>query len=366
VVEKKNLFGNWMVLKILMVLSFMFFVVIKLRVWGYKIGVFKRYRLNCLVISIGNIVVGGSGKTAFVQTLCNVLKDKFNRKSVVLLRGYGPLVQSSRFKVQGLENERLTQMVDEEVILRENLQSVPVLIGKDRVKNARIAIEKLEADVLILDDGYQYLKLHRNLNVILLKAPSVLEEKFVLPRGLLREPYTHLDRADVLIITDTDRVSDTQMRKIDNFLGSLNYSALNLHAIYTPFSLFDVVKGEEKGLKYADGKRFLAVCGIGDPASFRHSLEKVNLEIAEWINYPDHHAYDKKNAENILQLFKKTKSDSIITTQKDIYKLYLCLNGFVKENIKEILALKVKLELEDESKNKLYGRLHNIFNSKIS
>jgi len=351
VVKKKNLKGSKIILAILGIFSCIFYLVIKLRILVYKIGLFKTYNFNKPIISIGNIVVGGSGKTPFVELLYDILKNRFNQNVAVLLRGYGAKVNAGD----------PTSIIDEEMVLKKNLKGVHILSGKNRVKNHRLAIDKLSVDSLILDDGFQHLRLNRDLDIVLLK-PNLLEERFLLPAGLLREPFWHLKRAKVFVITDIDRASKENIEHLSNFLYKINPPALILSARYIVSGLFDIKEDEEKPLESKIEKSFLGVCGIADPGSFKYSLSKLGLRLSLFIDYPDHYEYKKKDIDYIIDSASNVNLSYIITTQKDIYKFYPYLDEFTKADIK-VLALKIKLELEDRDQDKLYDKLSIIFNS---
>ncbi len=361
IVNKEKLFAYKYVLYILWIFSFIYGFSIKLRILFYKFKIFRKYYFDKPVISIGNIIVGGSGKTAFAQILHKFLKNRFKISSAILLRGYGAKIQITDYRLQVTENTVKKNMVDEEAMLRQNLKNATILVGKNRVANAEFAFKKLNFDCVILDDGYQYLRLHKSLNIVLLKATSILEEEFLLPRGLLREPYSHLDRADILILTDTDRVLTEDLNTIKNFIKSFVFSIDILSAVYQFEAVWDLVT--EKECKYYDkDEKYLAISGIGDPESFLHSLSKQNFKLGGCITYPDHHSYCLEDIKYILQVAKSKDIYSIITTQKDAYKLKPYIDLFIKANLKNIFVLNVELQLEKNSEAILYDKLCNILN----
>lgn len=350
--------GKKIILLVLKILSYIYCGVVKLRLFLYKIGFFKTYNVDIPVISIGNISVGGSGKTAFTQTVSNLIKDEFNRKPAVLLRGYGAKVRSL--------NDNGMARIDEEEVLKENLNDIPILEGKNRVKNGKDAVRKFKSDCIILDDGFQYLKLKKDLNIVLVKPHTILEEKYLLPRGFLREPFTHLERADLVVVTDIDRVSGDKKESIQSYLHHFYPYKIVLYASYFPTQIYNIMEGKEENIESLKRKEFISFSGIGDPGSFRYSLKKQSLKIKSDITYGDHHNYNMEDIRDIINKTRELGLVDIVTTQKDICKINPYLNEFTNQDM-NLFVMKIELRLiEEKYRRELYDKLSNLFNNQIS
>jgi tetraacyldisaccharide 4'-kinase len=285
----------------------------------YSRGFVKSYKSSFNVISVGNLTVGGTGKTPFVIKLAQKLGEKGPRISV-LVRGYGD---------------------DEWRLIHESLGNVPVLIGRDRVKSARSLEAAGKVDTLILDDGYQHRALKRNANILLIDAANPFGNGCLFPRGILREPKSAIKYADIIVLTKTD-IAKYNVQYLRDMLG-MKFGKTNIFdAVHKPVCFFDIIKGGNIGVNTVKNKKICALSGIADSAYFRYIIKHLGGDIIEGINYGDHYSYTAKDLDYIQNKFDSKKCEFIITTEKDWIKLKK-LN--VKERGLKILVLRVEIEI---------------------
>jgi tetraacyldisaccharide 4'-kinase len=203
---------------------------------------------------------------------------------------------------------------DEPYMLASNLKDVVVLVDKDRVKSGRYAIEKFGCDTLLLDDGFQYWRLRgRRHDIVLIDCQQPFSNERLLPRGLLREPPSHLARASSIFITKSDGRTEELRRRI----GQLNPSAGIIECIHHPLYLEDVFTGHRVGLELLQGRKVAALSGIAEPESFEQSLVKLGAELVYTKSFADHHRFSQQELLNVINRSKKRQADTIVTTQKD-------------------------------------------------
>lgn len=268
----------------------------------------RTFRAAVPVVSIGNLTLGGTGKTPCVEYVARYLRDSGVRP-VILSRGYG--AEQSRN--------------DEAMVLEENLPDVPHLQGADRVALAMTAVEELDAEVLVLDDGFQHRRLQRDLEIVLLDATAPLAREAIFPRGLLREPISGLRRADLLILTRCDLASDPAEQVA--WLNRRFPGQPVAMAIHAPEALIGASEHDEPVETLANSP-VAAFCGIGNPEAFRSTLAAVGATPIAFRTFPDHHAYTRKDVEDLHRWAHELPDHvRIVTTQKDWVKLRLAELG---------------------------------------
>jgi tetraacyldisaccharide 4'-kinase len=283
-------------------------------------GFLKQQRIGCPVISVGNLTVGGTGKTPMVILLAGMLKDRGLRPAV-LSRGYGGknradvLVVSDGNRVLAGPEEA----GDEPVLIARRLGDVPVLAGPKRVITGRYALEHFNVDAILLDDGFQHRYLHRDLDIVLLDSRQPLGNGFLLPRGPLREPPSALGRAEVIAFT---RSGGGHAEPIDERLPSILSGRVILRTCVRPTSL-TTQDGEERPLSILQGKRVFAFAGIARPDSFRQTIESLGGIIAGFRAFPDHHRYRAEDLGRMESEAGLAKADILLATEKDLVKLSL-------------------------------------------
>ncbi|MDD4953476.1 MAG: tetraacyldisaccharide 4'-kinase [Candidatus Omnitrophica bacterium] len=288
-------------------------------------------RLGCKVISVGNITVGGTGKTTLVEYIARYLKDS-GHKVAILSRGYKRKSTSS-------EN-----MGDEPYMLSKNLSDIPVIVNKDRASGALRAIIEYQTDTVILDDGMQQWRLRKDLEIIAIDAVSPFGNRHLLPRGILREPLSGLKRADIFILTKSD-LAQNNIEEIKGLLGRVNPRAKIFESIHQPLGFYQIGGKEELFSPRAfTGKPAVIFCAIGDPDSFEKTIKNLGIEVALSFNFPDHHHYGQKDLERITKVAQARNIDLIITTQKDAARLDRQLQA-------RILVLRIGIKItKDEDK----------------
>ena len=283
----------------------------------YDVRVLSRRRLSCPVIGVGNITLGGTGKTLATLTICEWLLKREIRPAV-LSRGYGGNSSSPRLVFDG-ERLRLgpKEAGDEPFLLAASLPEARVLVGKDRRRSAEMAL-RLGAQVMVLDDGFQYWKLEKDFELVLVDALNPFGNGHLFPRGLLREPPASLRRAQAIWITHSDLVPREGLAALRETLGNLAPEAPIAETMHHPVALRDLVSGDRIGLWTLEGKRLLALSGLGNPLSFELLLQRLGAEVIP-ARFPDHHRYKE---DEIASLTKACGNASmIVTTAKDAVRL---------------------------------------------
>ena len=316
---------------ILFSLSKVYHVAIVLRRVLYNWRIFRDKTLGVQVIAIGNLTVGGTGKTPGVEKFARTLQSA-GRKVAILSRGYrskpAPLHRRLINKLLLREDQTPPRIVsdgksllldsemagDEPYMLASNLKDVVVLVDKDRVKSGRYAIEKYGCDTLLLDDGFQYWDLRgRRHDVVLVDRQQPFGNEHLLPRGTLREPHSHLARAHTIFITK----SDGNTAALRGRITKLNPTAPIIECVHQPLYFEDVFTGERVGLEFMAGKKVASLSGIAQPESFENSLVKLGSELVYSKRFADHHRFSQQEILNAINRAKKRQAEMIVTTQKD-------------------------------------------------
>lgn len=311
--------------------SKVFQVIVKLRLWLYNVRLLRDKTLGVQIIAIGNLTVGGTGKTPVVEKFARELRDA-GRNVAILSRGYrskpAPLHRKLINKILLRHDQTPPRVVsdgksllldsetagDEPYMLASNLKDVVVLVDKDRVKSGRYAIEKFGCDTLLLDDGFQYWRLRgRRHDVVLIDRQQPFGNEHLLPRGTLREPASHLMRAQTIFITKSDGNTAALRERI----ARLNTTAAIIECVHHPMYLEDVFTGERHVLDILRGKKVASLSGIAQPESFEQSLGKLGGELVYAKRFADHHRFTQQEIINAINRGKKRQAEIILTTQKD-------------------------------------------------
>lgn len=312
-------------------LSKVFKVAVKARRFLYDIRLLRDSTLGVQVIAIGNLTVGGTGKTPVVEKFARELQDQ-GRTVAILSRGYRskppPLTRRLLNKLFFREDATPPRVVsdgksllldsetagDEPYMLASNLKDVVVLVDKDRVKAGRYAIEKFGCDTLLLDDGFQYWKLAgRRRDIVLVDCQLPFGNEHLLPRGTLREPPSHLARADTIFITKSDGNTAALRERIRRW----NSTARLIECVHHPLYFEDVFTGERHGLELIRGRKVASLSGIAQPESFEASLVQLGAELVYSKRFADHHRFSQQEILNVINRSKKRQAQAIVTTQKD-------------------------------------------------
>ena len=312
-------------------LSWLFCAGVQTRLWLYRQRLFREHHPACLVISIGNLTVGGTGKTPVVEKFARTLKDH-GRSVAILSRGYKskkpPLFRRLQRKWLGLERRKPRTVHDgrrllldsrfagdEPYMLAKSLGNVIVLVDKNRVRAALYAIRELKCDTLILDDGMQYLTLRHRLDICLIDAQVPFGNEYLLPRGTLREPPANLRRASYIFITKTPPEGNAAL--IER-IRSYNRTAAIVECRHQPLYLQNLYdSADRRPLDHLRGKYIAAISGIARPESFEQSLVGLgaNLEITR--SFADHHRFTDKELQEFTARCSRRDLEFIVTTEKD-------------------------------------------------
>jgi len=331
VLEERKGAGHAAVRGVLFGFSKVFQVLVKARHFLYNFRILRDSTLGVQVIAIGNLTVGGTGKTPVVEKFARELRDQ-GRNVAILSRGYRskptPIHKWFINKVFLRDDTTPPRVVsdgksllldsemagDEPYMLASNLKDVVVLVDKDRVKSGRYAIEKFGCDTLLLDDGFQYWKLRgRRQDIVLVDRQQPFGNELLLPRGTLREPPSHLARASTIFITKSDGNTAELRRRI----AEVNPTAGIIECIHHPLYLEDVFTGQRLGLEYLNSRKVASLSGIAQPESFEQSLVQLQAELVYAKRFADHHRFTQQEIINAINRSKKRQAETIITTQKD-------------------------------------------------
>lgn len=256
------------------------------------------------IVSVGNLTMGGTGKTPLVEWLARWYRQQGIRVALIS-RGYGA--------VDGPKN-------DEALELEERLQDVPHVQNPDRVAAAVMAVEEFECQLILLDDAFQHRRIARDLDVVLLDAQCPFGHGHVFPRGTLREPPGGLARADVVGLTRADQVSEVERQSVRRFVEQTAPGAAWLELAHVAKYLWRA-GGTEERLDSLVGRRVAAFCGIGNPAAFGRTLADCGYEVAGWRTFADHHNYSRGDVEDISRWAANVRAEAVLCTHKDLVKL---------------------------------------------
>ncbi|HSQ57105.1 MAG TPA: tetraacyldisaccharide 4'-kinase [Gemmata sp.] len=287
---------------------------LRLASWPYGLGVRTRnalfsrgwrqaHRVPVPVVSIGNLTLGGTGKTPCVEYVARLYRD-LGVRVAILSRGYG-----------GSSGRN-----DEAIVLENNLPDVPHLQGADRLELATTAVEELETELLVLDDGFQHRQLHRDLDVVLIDATRPPMNDRLFPRGTLREPPGSLARAGAIVLTRCDQVPADELAELRAWVARRSPGKLVAATVHRPKDLLG--GNEAEPVERLRGRTVAGFCGIGNPTAFRGTLEVLGAEVVNFLSFPDHHSYTREDVAELERWAAAMPADAwIATTQKDWVKL---------------------------------------------
>ncbi|MBR1590130.1 MAG: tetraacyldisaccharide 4'-kinase, partial [Acidaminococcaceae bacterium] len=309
-------------------LSYVYGFGARVNLWMYEAGFLPRRKLDCCVISIGNITVGGTGKTPTAQRVAMIIKD-MGYRVVILNRGYRSHWDKPLGVVSDGKKIYMTsyEAGDEAYLMAKMMPGIPVVIGKNRDVTGRYAVEEMNAEVIIMDDGYQHWQLNRDLDIVLVDTLNLFGNGYLLPRGILREPLSHLDRADMFFFTKSDQSSLLTRTSLAENIRQYNTEAPIIESIHHAKEFVEIAdwyKGIQQNpvpLEDLKGKKVMVFSAIGNPSSFEQNVSGCGLDILEAIRYPDHHDYGMLEMQYIGERAAELQADALITTGKDAVKI---------------------------------------------
>jgi tetraacyldisaccharide 4'-kinase len=338
----------------LFLISILYSGIIRLRNLFYQTGLFKVRKLGCRVVSVGNITVGGTGKTPMVIMLANLLKEKGYRPAI-LSRGYRGkkkrrvnVVSDGKNLLMGPEKAG-----DEPALIAKSVSNIPVVTGKKRYLTGKFAIEHFGADVLILDDAFQHRSLFRNIDIVLLDEKRPFGNGFVIPRGELREPANELGRADIIVKTGIwgrgpeDRKQGSGISEqvaMNRGEWSEVWGQQAVASVYRAYRRpKDLLKADTEDvypLAYLNGKKICAFAGIARPDSFKKTIASVGGEVITFLSFPDHHVYTREDLDKLMRTVSESSAQIILTTEKDGIKLI-----DFPDFLRDIYQLRIEMEI---------------------
>ncbi|HEY5707058.1 MAG TPA: tetraacyldisaccharide 4'-kinase [Terrimicrobiaceae bacterium] len=335
-------------------LAVVYRLIVQLRLALYRNRLLRPRSLGCVVISVGNLTVGGTGKTPVVEMLARALQAG-GRRVAILSRGYKsvprPLLLrlwDAAFKKESVFAPRVVSdgnallldsrtAGDEPFMLANNLRGVVVLVDPDRVTSGRYAIEHFGADTLLLDDGFQYVRMRHGVEVALIDSQAPFGNEFLLPRGTLREPPGNLRRATHIFLT---KCADSNNAELVARVRKHNRTADIIECAHRPRHLRNLVTGEIKPLEFLSGLEIGSICGIAIPESFESALVALGAEVSVSKFYTDHHRFSVREIENFIRRCGRRGLTAIITTEKDAVRIPRILEPEVP-----IYYLRVEIEI---------------------
>lgn len=309
----------------------------------YGRGVLAHHRLAVPVVSVGNLTLGGTGKTPMVLHLARLLAG-CGRRPAVVSRGYGGRAKGPVNVVSDGQALLLPAALagDEPRLLAENLAGVPVLTGARRALVGQAAIATLGADLIVLDDGFQHLALHRDLDLVLFNAGGLLGNGRVFPGGPLREPFSALGRAHAFVITGVD---ETTSARATAFQGILRRAFPDRPVFSAGYRAEGIMRLNAAGPTLSrprETARLFAFCGLARPDTFRHSLAREGISAGGFAAFPDHHRYTPQDLAKLEQQALAAGANGLITTEKDAVKLTGAIRGLMP-----LYFLKVTMAVEE-------------------
>ncbi len=306
---------------VLTLLSYVYVAGLKLFLLPYSLGIRKQTQLPCPVICVGNLTTGGTGKTPTTQTLCRLLTLQ-GKRVVILNRGYGGQNEYGCAIVSDGKTVLLTaeQAGDEAYLLASTLHNIPVVVGKDRRVTGKLAYEKFRPDVIVLDDGMQFWQLHKDILLVLLNAAEPFDNGYPFPRGLLREPPSHLRRAGIILLTGTKRTTPDVLAETRERAEKLAPDTPIYEGNLAPKGLVSLRDEQEYTLDWLAGRPVAALAAIGNPAGFAALLTELGANVVGQYTFRDHQAVSREEWETAGRNAQEIGAEAIVTTEKDAVK----------------------------------------------
>jgi tetraacyldisaccharide 4'-kinase len=316
-------------------ISWLYRGIVQLRLRLYRNGLLKRTVLPCPVISIGNITTGGTGKTPMVIAVARILQ-KHGKRVAVLSRGYNrkDATKDSILIPADGKNIAVETVGDEPLLIAKKLRSVrsagienatadiaatspvgSVIVGRKRSLSGQLAIERLQSDIIVLDDGFQHVQLSRNCDIVLVDATNPFGGGCLLPAGFLREPLANLRRAHAIVITRSNEAENIE--PLRRQLQRLTPEAPVFTARHVFDGVHEAITGECIEIEHLRTCRLLAVSGLANPASFHRLLHGLDIPIIQTLDFPDHHWFSETDFERIRHTLANQHLDAVVTTEKD-------------------------------------------------
>ena len=279
--------------------------IVSVRNFLYDRQFLSAHRPSVPVISVGNLTLGGTGKSPMVAWLCRFFLERNIRPGLVS-RGYGKSTHAGN---------------DEFMEMAHRFPTVPHLQNRNRAEAIQKLLQTEQVDLIILDDAFQHRRVERNIDLVLLDATAPFGFGHVFPRGTLREPLGGLRRTDIVLLTRSDLVVEAQRQKIRERVLTFNPNIIWGETVHIPTSLISAQSFATEPIESITGQSVLAFCGIGNPSAFHKTLERCGVRVAKLIPFPDHYRYTSRDIDELVRMAKELGADSILCTMKDLVKL---------------------------------------------
>ncbi len=325
-------------------LSLIYSGILTLRLLVYRLGIMPVSKHDIKVISVGNITVGGTGKTPLVERICEYLLQE-KKRIAIISRGYKGIQGSRGF------------IADEPQMLKNRFPEAQVIINKDRNAALKLAQDEIGCEVAVLDDAFQNLKIEKDIDIVCIDCLNPFGFGYVLPRGLLRMPFCYLGNAQIFVLTHTDQAPES-VEGIINKLRRYNKKAQIFKSSHVPEFLYNINKAKKSELSSVRDERVALLCAIAKPELFEKTVEGLGAQIAENFYFEDHHIFTDIELKSVIARCLELKVRSIITTAKDEPRIKAVLTD--KQPEVEILVLKIKLEVE-KNEGRFLERISALF-----
>lgn len=292
-------------------------MIVTIRNYLYDRKIFKSTKLPCKIISVGNITVGGTGKTPVVIAIAKFLQQQ-NKTVAILSRGYGRKTTGTQFVSDGKTNPANWETVgDEPMLMGKHLSDIPVVVDENRIRGGKYLINKFHPEIIILDDGFQHRKIYRDIDIVLVNSNISKINNRIFSFTNFREPWKSLKRAHIIFLTKSN--FGPPSKKLQAKLKTIGLPLFKTNIIPSLYLLDN--KNNKIDIDYFSGKTALLFSGIGDPESFTKTVQNLNIRILDSINFKDHKNYSKSDIKKISNKYIKTGADVILTTEKDFLKI---------------------------------------------
>ncbi len=326
------------------------------RRFAYRIEMFPSRKFKVPVISVGNLSFGGTNKTPFTLFLSNLLK-KEHKRVAILMRGYKGNLENKGGLLNKSNNEKkVCDFGDEAILLLKANPNLDIIVGKKRAQNLEKFYNKINSDVVLLDDGFQHLGIRRDLDIVLLDSTMALSKYRPFPAGYLREGFGALSDADIIVYTRCDQVDSEKLTALKSLISPfLKHGVIEVETALAPLAIFNNKGQVEFDLNALAGKKVFAFCGIANPETFFTSLEKLGAIVEKKFIYKDHHFFSDKELAGMLKE-GESKDTIFLTTEKDFVRIS---DAFKNDRIfylgVQINVLRGFEELEKKIKSLLYS-----------
>jgi len=329
---------------VLFMLSMLYVFIMKIRAFFYSCGIFRTQKLPCKVISIGNITLGGVGKTPMTIYLAQMIHN-LGFRVAILSRGYKGKSENTCGIVSDGKQIIMdaASAGDEPFLMAEKLPQVPIVVGKNRYECGQLAIHKFSPQVILLDDAFQHLRLHRDINIVLMDATEPLGNNYVVPRGLLREPVSQLNRGQMFLFTRARARNENVLEKLSPYLtGKPVFSCQHMpDKLIQTDDAGRLVFFEPASLS---NQRIFAFSGIANNDDFLKILNELHYQVADSLPFKDHHVYSDAELYKIAESAKNSGAQCLVTTEKDYVKIYSRIQWPLP-----LFALRIQISFGDDT-----------------